>query len=64
MRAHLCKFARRNCANVQTCLRCHQKAINKVNESFQTHNGGAIIERRLLSAAATATAIYYLHKYF
>lgn len=32
-----------------------RKAINKVNESFQTHNGGAIIERRMLSAGAEAS---------
>lgn len=42
-----------------------RKAINKVNESFQTHNGGAIIERRLLSASGeAAVAIYYLREYF
>lgn len=29
--------------NVQTYSQCHQKAINKVNESFQIYNRGAII---------------------
>lgn len=38
---------------------CHQKAINKVNESFQTYNREGIITHWLLSATPTAKAIYY-----
>lgn len=41
--------------SARTSLRVFRKAINKVNESFQTHNGGAIIERRMLSAGAEAS---------
>lgn len=53
------------CDAQKLVYRVFRKAINKVNESFQTHNGGAIIERRLLSAAAeAAVAIHYLREYF
>ncbi len=41
--------------NVQTYLQCHLKAINKVNESFQRYNRGAITDLWLLST----TAVYY-----
>lgn len=53
------------CDTQERVYRVFRKAINEANESFQTHNGGAIIKRRRLSATAeAAVAIYYSHKYF
>lgn len=38
------KLPRTSVQRAKTCLRLFRKAINKLNESFQTHNGRAIID--------------------